>query len=252
MGDRFTTTLYRAIIVMYMYLTVLKKFLSLRFVIAGIFIFSLTGCIFLPQGLEYDGPNERPASLNEYYSVGHSYHSYEVKSASQETEFSIHRIHIDTDYGEIVIDYYKRMKESEDLILVFPVLGGRNLFSKYFADYFAHNGFDTAIVHRESTFKKPENYDKLETLFRENVIRDRIAIDFFEQVYSKKNIGSFGISRGAINAAVTAGVDSRLKYNVFAMGASDIVEVFDESTEGGIERYRKKGNERKRIYQRRV
>jgi len=48
-------------------------------------------------------------------------------------------------------------------------------------------------------------------LCAKNVVRDRMAIDFFEQRLGKKEFGTLGISRGAINVAVTAGVDETAK-----------------------------------------
>lgn len=70
------------------------------------------------------------------------------------------------------------------------------------------------------------------------MIRDRIAIDFFERQYGKKEFGSFGISRGAINVAISAGVDKRLKHNVLALGATDLVRIMKSSNERRIEKYR--------------
>jgi hypothetical protein len=65
-------------------------------------------------------------------------------------------------------------------------------------------------------------------------------MDFFEREYGKKEFGSFGISRGAINAAMTAGVDPRLKYNVLAMGGTDLVALLRHSKQNGVKKYRNK------------
>src|SRR5262249_54411208 len=71
----------------------------------------------------------------------------------------------------------------------------------------------------------------------DNVVRDRIAIDFFEKEYGKKNFGTFGISRGALNVILTAAVDSRLKYNVLAMGATDFARIMETTHERRIRHY---------------
>ena len=191
--------------------------------------------------LGYLGPADRPEAVDEYYSKSESYTSFTEEVIAEATSFTVKKISIETPYGSTQIDYYAGSELNKDLIFVFPVLGGRkNLIASYFADTFVREGFDTAIVHRSNEFKKTENLDRLEEILRKNVIRDRIAIDFFENEYKKKNFGTFGISRGAINVAVTAGVDERLQYNVMALGGSDIVGVFRESKERRINKFKRK------------
>jgi hypothetical protein len=122
-------------------------------------------------------------------------------------------------------------------VLVFPVLGGKNFIEKHIARYLVESGFDAAIVNRSNEFKDPTKFEQLEDIFRKNIIRDRLALDFFETEYGKKQFGSFGISRGAINVALTAGVDGRLKYNVLAMGGTDLVNLFRDSHQARIAQY---------------
>ncbi len=197
----------------------------------------LNACYRIPLSGDYKSPPVRPDQIDEYYSRGNSYISFERTPIKQREEYLIHQITINTDVGSTIIDFYQANEKSKDLIFVLPVLGGRPIISRYFADYFAKQGYDSAIVHRNNEFKDPANFDKLEELFRNGVIRDRIAIDFFENEYGKKNFGSFGISRGAINAAITAGAEPRLKYNVMAVGGSDLPEIFMNARERRIRNY---------------
>ncbi len=197
----------------------------------------LAGCMYSPLAAHYKGPPQRPAELEQYYAKG-SYSDFTEKVTRVDQDFSVRRLQINTSGGLITIDYYQRPKQSENLIFVFPLLGGKNIVADHFADYFAHRGYDTAIVHRVNDFKDPKNFDKLEEIMRQGIVRDRIALDFFEQQYGKKKFGSFGISRGAINVAMTAGVDPRLKYNVMAMGGTDIVRILKKSDQPGIKKYR--------------
>lgn len=201
----------------------------------------------MPGKLERQQPVLRPDKLNEYYSGGSGYWGLEEEVLEEREYYNIHQFILVTDKGPLTIDYYRHFDYDEDLIFVFPILGGSNKFAKHFAEFFADNGYDIAIVHRNSDFKRPENIDKIEELFRDSIIRDRLAMDFFEQFYAKKNFGSFGISRGAINVAMTAGVDSRLKYNVLAMGGSDLVEIFKYSNQKGIRKYRKRAMANKKM-----
>jgi hypothetical protein len=120
---------------------------------------------------------------------------------------------------------------------VFPVLGGKNFIEKHIAKYLVESGFDAAIVNRSNEFKDPTMFDQLEEVFRLNIIRDRLALDFFEAEFGKKRFGTFGISRGAINVALTAGVDKRLEYNVLVLGGTDLVHLFRDSNQARIEKY---------------
>lgn len=208
--------------------------LPIFLVVTGLFI---SGCFSTPLDPTYQGPEIRPASLEEYYAIETSFTGSKEELLRNDEKFELKRIGIETAFGLIVIDYYARYKKSDDLIFVFPILGGKNIIADYFAEYFANHGFDTAIVHRNDDFKKAENFFRTEEVLRRGIVRDRIAIDYFEKTYGKRDFGTFGISRGAINVAMAAGVDQRLKFNVMALGASDIAKVMELSNQRGVKRY---------------
>ncbi|MCO6431613.1 MAG: hypothetical protein J5J00_12190 [Deltaproteobacteria bacterium] len=172
-----------------------------------------------------------------YYNRSPTFGDFQEQVLREDDDYQLKRITIQSDAGDIVIDYFKRPERSDSVVLVFPVLGGKPVIENYFADYFARYGFDTAIVHRDNDFKDPSKIDQIEELFRSNVIRDRYALDFFEKHYQKRKFGSFGISRGAINASITAGIDDRLKHNVLVLGGSDLVKMFEKSNQKRIKKY---------------
>ena len=210
-----------------------------KIIILGVVTVFCSACFVIPNP-EYRPPEPRPASFEDYYSKGEDPPRFSIEDIGKNIGYSIKRIQLDTEFGTSFVDYYQREESSDDLVFVFPVLGGsKNMIASYFAEYFARAGFDTAIVHRDKEFKNPDNVDRLEDIFRRNLIRDRIVMDFFESEYGKKDFGSFGISRGAINVALTAGVDPRLKYNVMAMGGTEIVKLFARSKERRIKKYRR-------------
>ncbi|MCB0339792.1 MAG: hypothetical protein KDD53_09310, partial [Bdellovibrionales bacterium] len=202
-----------------------------------VFPFIFSGCFFISSSAPLRSASTQSESTKEYYAPIGSYSSFEENLLATFEDYSHKRYFIQTPHGEISVEYFGRKEPSEDLILVFPLLGGRNGVESYFARYFAENGFDAAIINRDKEFKKAENFDKIEEIFRNNVIRDRIAMTFFEEKLGKKNFGSFGISRGAINAALTAGIDPRMKYNVFAMGAQNLPGLIVESRERRLVSY---------------
>lgn len=197
-----------------------------------------SGCFAVGMNSDYSGPVPRAADVDQYYSRGDSYSGFKEEVKAELEEMTIKHIKIASAYGEIKVDFYQRKEPSDDLVLVFPMLGGKNVVVDYFADYFAKRGFDSAIIHRNDDFKDPSRFHEIEKLLHDSVVRDRIALDFFEKAYGKKDFGSFGISRGAINVAMSAGVDKRLKYNVLALGATDLRRVFRTSNQSRIKKYR--------------
>lgn len=207
-------------------------------------LFSLlltTSCAVSGISKSYPGPTPRPEYIDKYYDQSGLFISAQEEILSEEEdEITLKRITIETQIGRTVIDYHQRKTPHDELIFVLPILGGANDIADYFAEYFANKGYDTAVVHRDSEFKKPENLPILEDLFRNNVVRDRIAIDYFEQHYNKKRFGTFGISRGAINAATTAGIDPRLEANVLALGATELINVLSKSSDTSIVRFRER------------
>ena len=204
-----------------------------------------SGCAILPGAdpySSYPGPAQRPQSVLEYYSYNseHPYSNVEEHIIRKTDRYTFKQIHLETEQGPATIDFYQRPEPSPYLIFVFPILGGKHVIEGYFAQHFAKNGFDAAIVHRDKDFKNPDQFAQIEENFRRNVVRDRIAIDLFTKEYGKSEFGTFGISRGGINVAVTAGVDKRLEHNVIALGGANLVELFKHSSERGIKKYRTK------------
>jgi hypothetical protein len=202
-----------------------------------LFTLLLTGCYSLPLDPKYKGPTPRPAALDQYYSRETSYGAVNEEIVKSTDQYTLKKISVESSAGQISIDYYQRREPSENIVLVFPVLGGKPVIEGYFADYIANHGIDSAIVNRNNEFKDPKNIDKFEQLIKDSVVRDRYAMDFFERQYGKKQFGSFGISRGAINAAITAGVDDRLKHNVLIMGGSDLAKLFEKTNQKRIKKY---------------
>jgi len=180
----------------------------------------------------------RPLEIEKYYKVESSYSASKEEVTWERKDYNIKDIELESELGVIKITYFQRKKKSDNLILVFPILGGRNTIENYFARYFCESGYDAAVIHRNNDFKDHTRFYELEEIFRVGLVRDRIGLDYFEREHGKKRFGSFGISRGAINVAMVAGVDSRLKYNVLALGGSDMVSIFRDTDQHGIRKYR--------------
>ncbi len=210
---------------------------GLRLVLLFLATACLSGCFKIGGG-GATTPLERPASMLEYYKPSASFGDYR-EELQYETDTYLHKhITIESYAGPVTVEYFQNKgMRSDSLVFVFPVLGGKNFIEKHIATYFVEAGIDAAIVTRSNEFKDPTKFDQLEDIFRLNVVRDRLAIDFFESEYGKTKFGTFGISRGAINVALTAGIDARLKYNVLVMGGTDLVNLFNDSDQPRINKY---------------
>jgi hypothetical protein len=199
------------------------------------------GCVVRPMRPGYKGPAARSPEVDKYYNG--TYHSCASSETLLETHprYTVKEVKIQTEFGDAIIELYqKRRKKTDELVFVFPILGGKYWFERYYARFLVRSGIDAAIILRNPEFKKPENVDRIEELLREGVVRDRRTIDVMERDYGKKQFGTFGISRGGINVAITAGVEPRLKSNVIVMGGTDIVGIFRDTNQGGVSRYIKK------------
>ena len=211
--------------------------ISKAFYLALLSILVLTGCAYRPMAGRYSGPKVREPWIESYYGASQEKFSVSKTQLEVKSDYTVSEIVLYTKAGEAKLEYYGKKKESNELVFVFPILGGEYLFERYFARYLVEHGIDAAIILRNPEFKKAENIDQIEQLLRKSVLRDRASIDYFEKYQNKKQFGTFGISRGGVNAAITAGVDSRLKTNIIVMGGEDIVEIFRSTNQRGVGKY---------------
>jgi len=202
-----------------------------------LFLLVFSGCAYRPMSGNNAGPKTREPWVESYYKVDNAKISAIQTQLEDKRDYTVSELVLYTSVGEAKLEYYKKKKPSDELVFVFPILGGEYWFERYFARYLVEHGIDAALILRNPEFKKPENIDRIEELLRQSVLRDRASIDYFEKYQGKKQFGTFGISRGAINAAITAGVDKRLTANIIVMGGEDIVEIFRSTNQKGVGKY---------------
>ena len=206
---------------------------SYRWVFIFLCLAVFSGCVRIYQRDGFNqGRAQLPGEVEAYYSEGQSY--------SQVTEFAvlpfkhyiIRRMMLETPHGRVTFDFYQlRDSSSDELVMVYPVLGGKPILESHFADYIARNGYEAVVVKRNDEFKNPANFLRLESLFRRDLILDRVVLDYFEKELGKRKFAGFGISRGAINLAMLAGVEPRLRTNVLVLGGTDLAGIFVDSKE---------------------
>lgn len=144
----------------------------------------------------------------------------------------------------LVLDYYPCESGGyHPGLLISPIMGGSNKIAEHFAVYLSKRGYHCMVVHRPPDFFEGiEDPKVIDSLLRMAVIRDRMALDWLcqrEEVDSSR-LGSFGVSYGGIKNVILAGVDSRLKVNIFALAGGDLASLFMQSNLEELESFRQR------------
>ena len=222
-----------------------KKYLT---VLAVIFLCGhLIGCAHTSMNPDYSGPKPLPATLEKEYDYIRFNGDYSSEILEENTSFVLKQIRftpstniIDMDH-DIILDYYEIRGELKfPVILVLPIFGGSNYFSKTFAEYFADHGYCSIIVHRQKRYKTFEDLDKMDKILRQIVFDHKQAIDWvgIQDDLDSERIGVFGISMGSIKAALISSLDKRIKASVMCLSGGNLAEIIATSDEKGVVRRR--------------
>ena len=142
----------------------------------------------------------------------------------------------------VTLEYYAPHAEGKKpVVIVLPISGGGYALERHVSAYFAKRAWAAVIVHRRKLPREPANGEELDAVLRQSVIDVRRAIDWAETrpELDASKVGVFGVSMGAIKAAILAPVDSRVRAAVLGMPGGDIPFILRHTTESGIARRRK-------------
>ncbi len=123
------------------------------------------------------------------------------------------------------------------LICLTPILGRlvfmKDLFfERWFAQFFASEGFACALIDRPIfEFVPDQGLEQIQTYLEESIERNKKVLDFIltKKEIDPKRVGSFGMSFGAIVNSLWAGKDARLKANVFALAGGNLPQILVSS-----------------------
>lgn len=210
----------------------------------------LTGCGALtshtPQDESYKGPLALTRSIQERYShrnenldtapVTTLAHSEERLLYTRETR-TLDRFDESLERQVTVkFEHYRtKINPNPPLVLVAPILGGKYVVERPLCELLAENGIDAVLVHRPRHMLKTGTYQSLETLFRSIVCDRRYALDALCEQYTQ--MGSIGISMGAITNIPLIAADRRLKYNILGLPGADVPSIIISSSEGRLEEF---------------
>ena len=76
---------------------------------------------------------------------------------------------------------------------------------------------------------------------KNTIIKNRQVVDWLiqQEEVDQERLGSFGISLGAIKNVITAGVEPRLKYHVFALAGGNLADIVCYSNLRDIKKWRR-------------
>lgn len=203
----------------------------------------LAGCAHFGADRKYQGPALLPAEIASRFSHNRAEGPFTEKVLKHKEKYTLKRIEFPSTSNilpynhTICIDYYDVHSDHEKpVIMVLPVLGGKNRIAKAFATYFAENGYASIVVHRQSKYKDNIQLETLNDTFRQIVLDHKQALDWIEKQpdIDRRKIGVFGVSMGGIKSALISALDDRIRASVIALAAGDLPYVLSFSDEEGI------------------
>jgi hypothetical protein len=208
----------------------------MRFVLANVALVLVAGCVaHAPLSEDYAGPQERPIAVVDRFDVAApaafaASADFEPDEGRRRFGFTVRRVTLPPAAAggqPIEFDYYDvDGGPRTPVVLVLPIFNGQPIVTRYFARYFAHQGWAALALHRE---RDPlEHLAQPEQAIRANLLDYRRVLDWVarQAAHDSRAIGLFGISFGAVDAVMLAAVDERVDALVAAMAGGDLSYLF--------------------------
>ena len=127
------------------------------------------------------------------------------------------------DGSSIEFEYYDVDGEQvTPVVIVLPIFSGQPIVTRYFARYFANQGWAAIAVDRD---RDPlDDLSRPNDAIRDNLLEYRRVLDWVDQQpeLDSGDIGMFGISFGGMDAVMLTALDSRVDALVAAMAGGDL------------------------------
>ncbi|KPL13167.1 hypothetical protein AMJ85_00065 [candidate division BRC1 bacterium SM23_51] len=182
----------------------------------------------------------------EYYSYPKRTIEAKVKEIDTSKKYVVKRVEFPSALNvfgsdNVRFDYYVQRKKARfPTVLVLPISGGVDFTVKSFANCFASNGFNCAIVrNRKVDLDDAESAEQVEDYFRQSVLDSRQVLDYLvqRQEVDANRLGCVGLSLGGIKTSMIVGVDERLKCCVMGLAGGSIADITLLSEEKKIKDY---------------
>ena len=187
------------------------------------------GCVTrVPLATDYDGPSAWPAdAITTESDAGTLPLVANAEHEADRRHFTVRQLGLgpsaDDPSRSIEFEYYDVEGESRTpVVVLLPIFNGQLIVTRYFARYFANQGWAAVVVVRGR-----DAIDGLDTpneTIRANLSDYQRVLDWVEgePELDAGQIGLFGISFGAIDAVMLTALDDRIDALVVAMAGGDL------------------------------
>jgi dienelactone hydrolase len=191
----------------------------------------LAGCtMHVPLAADYRGPAALPPALQAVEPNASPLFIREELEIKSRPHFDVMRVTLPSNVDparSIEFEYYRPEDHDErtPVVVVLPIFNGQLIVTRYFARYFAAQGFAALVVDRE---RDPlEALDRPDEAIRANIAEYERVLDWVEEQrdLDPERIGVFGISLGAMDGVMLTALDSRVDALVAAMAGGDLAAV---------------------------
>ena len=206
----------------------------------------LSSCAHYNCAPDYIGPSKRRTEILQYYSYPKQTIEAKVEQIKQNKKYAVKRVEFPSAINvfgteNIKVDYYVQKKQGRfPTVLVLPIAGGIDFIVESFANHFATNGFNCAIVHnRDVDLKEITSAEEVENYFRQAVLDNRQVLDYLVQrkEVDENKLGCLGLSLGGIKVSLVSAVDERLRCSVIALAGGSFADIAISSKEKNIRDY---------------
>lgn len=206
------------------------------------------GCVdYAPLGEQYSGPKPLPKSLAAKYAYDAHALDPESSPMKERRDFVVREVSLepivppgdpDPLAKPIRFEYYDiGASEPVPVILLLPILNGNLHVTRYFARYFAEQGYAALVMDRDRE-PIPLALQHVEQTLQRNLLDYRRVLDWItaNAHFDARRLGVFGISFGGIDAIMLAALDDRVKVVVAGMAGGDLPYLFVNTTYRSVAR----------------
>ena len=214
--------------------------LSAFMILTSFMLVLLTGCAIKCRAPMDREPRPLPLRFVQAFSYDETVRVSSVARIRENGNVIVQRIKLaggDQNSLPIVVDHFEnRTPGKKAVILVLPILGGKNKHANQFAVFFAENGFPSLVIHRKKDFRTWFDLDRIDEEIRHNVTDIRKVIDWMgtRPDLSRLGIGILGISMGALNSLMATAVDTRIDAAVLMLAGGNLPLILTHSREKRI------------------